>query len=421
MGYSERVLWSSRVAAFILAQASAALAAGADGWVSSQSQPALAGVKSALILRDDEPLYRSPSPRAARRGTAARGAHLPVFEAQRAPGCSGNWLSVGPIAWVCDQVVQLSAHEALPARALAPPSEDGLPHRYFFVGDNGTFGYRHFSTAEQGAPDAQLEPGFAVAIMQLRAHVPEDPFGLTTRNLWLPMRDLRAARPSEFRGIHEPELSDAWVVSDHARARTGPAAPARGPEYPRLSRVSILETRLHAGKHWYRIAAAQWLGEQDLAVRTQAPMPGGIGPGERWIDVELAEQILTAYVGEVPVFSTLVSSGRGSGAAENATPLGEHRIWVKLRTSDMDNLEDPEASRYYAIQSVPWVMYFRKGYGLHGAFWHRDFGRVRSHGCVNLSPLDAHWLFFWSAPHLPAGWTAVFPTRYERGTLVRVR
>jgi lipoprotein-anchoring transpeptidase ErfK/SrfK len=87
----------------------------------------------------------------------------------------------------------------------------------------------------------------------------------------------------------------------------------------------------------------------------------------------------------------------------------------------MDNLESEEANRYYAIQEVPWVMYFKEGYGLHGTFWHRSFGTVQSHGCVNLTPLDAQRLFHWTSPRLPAGWTAVLPARHERGTLIRIR
>jgi lipoprotein-anchoring transpeptidase ErfK/SrfK len=87
----------------------------------------------------------------------------------------------------------------------------------------------------------------------------------------------------------------------------------------------------------------------------------------------------------------------------------------------MTNLEDQEARRYYAIEEVPWVMFFQKGYGLHGAFWHRSFGAVRSHGCVNLAPLDAQWLFHWASPRLPAGWSAVLPTRHDPGTVVQVR
>jgi hypothetical protein len=80
----------------------------------------------------------------------------------------------------------------------------------------------------------------------------------------------------------------------------------------------------------------------------------------------------------------------------------------------MDNLEDEGASRYYRMESVPWVQYFSKGVGLHGAYWHRSFGQMRSHGCVNLTPLDAQRLFWWTGPHLPAGWTAAFPTRTSR-------
>lgn len=87
----------------------------------------------------------------------------------------------------------------------------------------------------------------------------------------------------------------------------------------------------------------------------------------------------------------------------------------------MDNLEDRRAEEFYGLQEVPWVMYFQEGYGIHGTYWHDSFGKQRSHGCVNLSPKDAEHLFWWSRPHLPAGWTAALPTPYEPGSRVRVR
>jgi lipoprotein-anchoring transpeptidase ErfK/SrfK len=148
--------------------------------------------------------------------------------------------------------------------------------------------------------------------------------------------------------------------------------------------------------------------------------PAEAAPGERWLDVDLARQVLVAYRGERPLFAMPVSTGRGPAGSELATPPGVHRVWVKLATSDMDNLEDSGASRNYAIQAVPWVMYFDRGYGLHGAFWHHAFGHVMSHGCVNLTPADAERVFAWTSPHLPSGWSAVLPTEYELGTLVRV-
>jgi hypothetical protein len=74
----------------------------------------------------------------------------------------------------------------------------------------------------------------------------------------------------------------------------------------------------------------------------------------------------------------------------------------------------------YAIQDVPWVMYFEGSYALHGAFWHRSFGRVRSHGCVNLGPSDARWLFHWTTPFLPEGWHGVHATDESPGATVVV-
>jgi lipoprotein-anchoring transpeptidase ErfK/SrfK len=87
----------------------------------------------------------------------------------------------------------------------------------------------------------------------------------------------------------------------------------------------------------------------------------------------------------------------------------------------MDNLEREDAAHYYSIDEVPWVQFFNKGVALHGAFWHRNFGHVQSHGCVNLAPIDAQMLFTWTTPNLPGGWTAALPAPVDRGTVVRVR
>ena len=86
----------------------------------------------------------------------------------------------------------------------------------------------------------------------------------------------------------------------------------------------------------------------------------------------------------------------------------------------MTNLEAEQSERYYAIEDVPWVMFFKGGYALHGAFWHASFGNRRSHGCINLSPLDAQFLFNWVGPHVPIGWHAAHPTPHDPGTALLV-
>ena len=129
----------------------------------------------------------------------------------------------------------------------------------------------------------------------------------------------------------------------------------------------------------------------------------------KWIHIDLDEQTLVAYDGEQAVYATLVSSGKEG----YDTPRGVFRIREKYVSITM-NGQDP-VDGAYEVEEVPWTMYYWKSYALHGAYWHNDFGQVRSHGCTNLSPYDARWLFEWTRPSLPEGWHG---RRLERGTWV---
>jgi lipoprotein-anchoring transpeptidase ErfK/SrfK len=113
--------------------------------------------------------------------------------------------------------------------------------------------------------------------------------------------------------------------------------------------------------------------------------PADLRAGDRWIDVDLSEQRLTAYEGSSAVRTTLVSTG----LPQTPTPIGQYRIWIKLRYDDM-------AGPGYYIEDVPFVMYFHEGYGLHGVTWHGNFGHPMSHGCVNLPTVEAEWIFNWA-------------------------
>jgi lipoprotein-anchoring transpeptidase ErfK/SrfK len=364
---------------------------------------------------------------------------LPLFAAKRGTGCIGAFLQVGPSAWVCDQAVEIGLRAPIdPRQHTFPATSDGLPFRYFFVGSGGSLAYKRAEAVDISEPDMELEPGFAVAIVAERVFDGAR-YGRTGHELWVPMRDLGPVRSFAFQGESIPRQSDggalpvapemtsipfAWVVSDRAKISSRPTAGAlTSASRGRFEVVAVLEeVQTFAGK-FTRIGDDAWIASKDLRhpVLAEPPREVDVAAGERWIDVELATQTLVAYEGKRPVFATLVSTGKGRQGTALATPTGTHRIWIKLLVADMDNLEDENAARYYRMEDVPYVQYFSKGVGLHGAFWHRSFGQVRSHGCVNLAPLDAQRLFWWTGPHLPAGWTAVFPTKSELGTIVRVR
>jgi lipoprotein-anchoring transpeptidase ErfK/SrfK len=110
--------------------------------------------------------------------------------------------------------------------------------------------------------------------------------------------------------------------------------------------------------------------------------PRGVGTNERWIDIDLSSQRTYAYQGDELVNSFVVSTGTW----RYPTVTGRYRIYVKYRYADM-------SGPGYYLSNVPYVMYFYKGYGIHGTYWHNNFGTPMSHGCVNLRTNDAGWIF----------------------------
>jgi len=111
-----------------------------------------------------------------------------------------------------------------------------------------------------------------------------------------------------------------------------------------------------------------------------------------------------------------------SGLPGTPTPKGEFRVWVKLRATKM---EGGQGRYYYYLPNVPYVMYFEnenvpgwRGYGLHGTYWHSDFGTPRSHGCVNLPTPVAEQLYYWVTPDLPANKSSVFAGPENPGTRI---
>jgi lipoprotein-anchoring transpeptidase ErfK/SrfK len=112
--------------------------------------------------------------------------------------------------------------------------------------------------------------------------------------------------------------------------------------------------------------------------------------GEKWIELDLSEQRLTAHEGDVAVFSALVSTG----VARMPTPTGEFKILYKVRAQAM-------SGPGYYLPNVQYVAYFYRSYAIHGTYWHNNFGQPMSHGCVNLTNRDAEWMYAWAPVGTP--------------------
>jgi len=155
-----------------------------------------------------------------------------------------------------------------------------------------------------------------------------------------------------------------------------------------------------------------------LAFTTNTPPVLGLATEERWIEIDLSEQKLYAWEGNRLFLETLVSTGK----TWTPTPTGEFRIWIKLRATKM---EGGEGAGYYYLPNVPYVMYFENekvpgwiGYGLHGTYWHSNFGNQMSHGCVNLSTKVAEQVYYWASPNLPSGKSSIKSTDGNLGTRI---
>lgn len=135
---------------------------------------------------------------------------------------------------------------------------------------------------------------------------------------------------------------------------------------------------------------------------------------EKWIEVSLSEQKLRAWEGNKLVMEFPISSGKWS-----PTPKGTYNIWYKTRSQVMSG-GSQDLGTYYYLPNVPHNMFFYKGYAIHGAYWHNNFGQPMSHGCVNSPLASAAQVFEWAGPVVPEGQNVVRATAQNPGTRVLV-
>ncbi len=133
---------------------------------------------------------------------------------------------------------------------------------------------------------------------------------------------------------------------------------------------------------------------------------------EKWIEVDLSEQKLTAWQGNEIFLESLISSGKWG-----KTPTGEFNIWSKFKYTKMSG-GNKAVNTYYYLPNVPYTMYFYKDFGLHGTYWHNSFGTPMSHGCVNLPTVVAEKLFYWTTPVLAEGKNSVMASQDNPGTRI---
>ena len=205
---------------------------------------------------------------------------------------------------------------------------------------------------------------------------------------WMNGEDLQPFNPSTFSGItltRQVPFRFGWVL-DETNSVHSTGTPMRNfQRYQVVHEVPTSTTK----PGYIAIGGDEWLPEEGLAL-VNPGVPAEVGADIcRFIYVNLKNQTLSIFDKCELVFATLISSGKNSWTFE-----GSFAIQYKV---EYNSINPPEwsTSEYY-IQAVPYMMFYYGDFGFHGAYWHDNFGTAASHGCINLSPQDAKWLYNWA-------------------------
>ena len=372
-------------------------------------------------------VFRAVDGRPSAVGYIRRGTILPIVREENGRGCKGgDWYITPSGDYVCTGLGVRVAESAQEMRLhyRLPNIQHALPYLYVNVKDREALRFYREPTPEEEAAlrrgkvdlevvDRKMDGYFVLALADNPDVVPGS-YVKTVTGRVVKKADIERFPPSKMHGERispRNPLPIAFVyqdaqqvgqISDKAFRVIG-----RAEKHARFFAARRFALK---NKEYVVNRNGRAMSRDAVRIAQTIPRPSTIPAGEKWIHVNLSEQTLVAYEGERPVFATLISGGKKG----YEPPRGTFRTFNKHVTTTMNG---PDAvDGWYEVEEVPWTMYYYKGYALHGAYWHNDFGTARSHGCTNIAPPDARWLFYWSLPKLPRRWHGI----HAAGTWVYV-
>ncbi len=403
-------------------------------------------VKSGLVFVQSKPTNDSFILGAIHGG---QGVGLRSQEAEVGPGCSLGWIAIEPRGFVCpdpgsttmsaDDREVVAAAEVLPTPATQVPMHYGV--------SKGAPRYRRIplpseqKTVERGTKieSAPLDATIS-ASPSLRAFLRQVPGDLTLEQeafegfkiAWtkeiqdgdrtfvvtpdlalIPKDRIKPYSSPDTKGVNLREqpmkfpLGYAWLEDAPIFERTSEGLQETDRVLTRHGFVELTgKLRTQKGKLFAELSDGMFVRQNALTtIKPYKTLPKDIGAHDKWISVRVTHGFFIAYEGLTPVYVGPISPGiDGIANRPHATPRGRFIVRAKRISVMMDG---NDRGKYWRVDDVPFTQFFKGSLALHAAWWHDDFGRPKSHGCVNLPPADAFWLWSWSEPLLPKNWYAV--------------
>jgi hypothetical protein len=391
------------------------------------------------------------------RGRECRGGYRAIYPTGYVCPADGLEVREGPIeietptdeGWKEGQPEEAAARGAL---VLPPPArQQPLPYDYYFVKELAVPSYHRLpSRNEQRAALAKsqryvelLEKDEERARRYLSGEIEAGPKGTevtaryldrgffvasngsevrafrrfvrTNQGRYIKQAQLEPRPGAEFHGVElgaAQELPLAFSVRDAqpliaTQGEDGSYTFREDPELDPIERQTLLTgwqgTRRMGGRIMHELSTERgprYLRSWFAVVAYPIERPRQAPAGRPFVHVDLSQQTAVLYEHDRPVFATLVSTG----IEDHETPTGVFQIRHKRVTDTMADLGPEAGDNRYRVEDVPWTQYFEGSFALHAAFWHTRFGIRRSHGCINMSPRDAHRVFRSTWPKVPEGW-----------------
>jgi hypothetical protein len=264
---------------------------------------------------------------------------------------------------------------------------------------------------------------------------PHNPIWFKTTDGWVHSGNVQPAEEKLNTPLQQLDAESIWgevtVPVSVLRRQPGESAPPRRSLfYGMVFRITSI-AQDDAGQTWYRLAdgntgnigfaSAQHI--RPLTADDFAPISPNVPLDKKRIDIDLKQQIATAYEDDQPVFTARVATGgkyrTPEGVRNFFTIPGDHRIFRKIAGQLMAG--GTPGYDYYYLPGISWVSYFTtSGIAFHSTYWHNDYGAPRSHGCVNMLPEDSQWVFRWTMPAYPLTEQRMMITPRSEGSHVKV-
>lgn len=376
------------------------------------------------VARNIMVVYAKPTRQSPIRGRIPMAKAFEVFAEVEGPDCETSWADVGSGGYACLDRSR-PAGDRVPTDVPKMRRGELTPFYYAKVKSSVTARrWKSLSAFNSGAdPIDTLEKGHDYAFVTRKIN--KGNVVLIDKNHRMVLeREVRRYRPSRFHGrdtVESPiaEGSQLAWVSNWPKAPTFVEPSKRAKSAASLKYHTELELSdaviVNDEGRWVRIEEDRFVSANDLRFFSKSQArPEGVGADEVWIDVDLEQQVLAAMRGDSPLYVTMISSG-----FKSPTPRGVFRIHLKQAVGAMQS--SPGADDYYSVEAVPFVQYFLGSFAFHTAYWHNAFGRPISHGCVNLSPIDAKQVFSLTTPEVRPGWVHGYETEQHLGTTVQIR